>query len=349
MILGITGTLAAGKGTIVDYFKTKGFLHYSVSDFIKEIVLKRNLPMNRDSMVLIGNELREKNSPSFIVDELYSRAKNSGKNCIIESLRTPGEIYSLKEKDEFYLIAVDAPVKLRYERAIERQSEKDFVSLETFIENEKREFENTDPNKQNLKKCMELANFKIINDGNIEELESKLKDILDKINVEKNKVSKREDYISWDEYFMGVALLSAKRSKDPSTQVGACIVDEDKKIVGTGYNGTPTGIPDEEFPWAREGDYLQTKYPYVCHAELNAILTSTRRNLKACTLYVALCPGNEFAKAIIQSGIKKVIYLSDKYANLDIFIASRKLFELANVELKKLELNKKINIDFKND
>ncbi|MGI6432384.1 MAG: deoxycytidylate deaminase [Sphaerochaetaceae bacterium] len=148
---------------------------------------------------------------------------------------------------------------------------------------------------------------------------------------------KRSDYISWDEYFMGVALLSAKRSKDPSTQVGACIVNADKKIVGVGYNGFPSGLSDDELPWQREGAFLETKYPYVCHAELNAILNSTK-DLKGCSLYVALFPCNECAKAIIQVGITEIVYLSDKYADLDVYIASKRMLTQAQVTLRKLEV-----------
>jgi len=147
---------------------------------------------------------------------------------------------------------------------------------------------------------------------------------------------------------MGVALLSAERSKDPSTQVGACIVDEDKRIVGTGYNGAPRGFDDGDFSWDRKGDFLNTKYAYVCHAELNAILNSTKESLKGCTLYVALFPCNECAKAIIQSGIKKVVYLSDKYKDTDSHKASLKMFEMAGVELKQLETKTdaiKLNFD----
>lgn len=160
-------------------------------------------------------------------------------------------------------------------------------------------------------------------------------------------ISKREDHIGWDEYFMGVALLSAKRSKDPSTQVGACIVNNQKKIVGVGYNGFPTGCDDDVLPWDREGSFLETKYPYVCHAELNAILNSISRDLDACTIYVALFPCNECAKAIIQSGIREVVYLSDKYADSDIVKASKKLFEQTGVRCRQLRLkDRKITIDF---
>ncbi len=149
---------------------------------------------------------------------------------------------------------------------------------------------------------------------------------------------KRQNYISWDEYFMGVALLSGKRSKDPGTQVGACIVTEDKKIVGVGYNGLPIGCDDDDFSWEREGEFLETKYPYVCHAELNAILNSTK-NLKGCSIYVALFPCNECAKAIIQSGIKDIIYLSDKYNGSPTDVASKKMLDMAKVNYRKLESN----------
>jgi dCMP deaminase len=163
-------------------------------------------------------------------------------------------------------------------------------------------------------------------------------------------MNKREDYISWDEYFMGVAILSAQRSKDPSTQVGACIVNSDKKIVGVGYNGFPMGVDDDEFPWAREGSFLETKYPYVCHAELNAILNSISRDLKGCTIYVALFPCNECAKAIIQSGITEIVYLSDKYSSTDIVIASKKMLTSAGVRMRQLHPEKThLTISFKVD
>lgn len=149
-------------------------------------------------------------------------------------------------------------------------------------------------------------------------------------------MDKRKDYISWDEYFMGIAVLSSMRSKDPNTQVGACIVSPEKKIIGVGYNGFPIGCSDDELPWAREGEWIETKYPYVCHAELNAILNSPVSSLKGATLYVALFPCNECAKAIIQTGIRKVVYLSDKYKDTDATKASRKMMESAGIELEQL-------------
>ena len=165
---------------------------------------------------------------------------------------------------------------------------------------------------------------------------------------------KNTSYISWDEYFMGVALLASIRSKDPNTQVGACIVSGDTNIhikentiLSIGYNGLPYGCSDDEFPWDRQGELLETKYPYVVHAELNAILNAQGKSLKGTKIYVALFPCNECAKAIIQSGIKEVIYLSDKYSETDIVKASKKMFESAGVKLTKLNCNsKKIELSF---
>jgi dCMP deaminase len=150
-------------------------------------------------------------------------------------------------------------------------------------------------------------------------------------------MKKRTDYITWDEYFMGVALLSARRSKDPSTQVGACIVNDKNKIVGAGYNGLPTGCHDDEFPWDKKGEFLETKYPFVCHAELNAILNNIGMDLRGCKIYTALFPCNECTKAIIQSGISEVIYLSDKYEATDAAKASRLMLEKAGVRCRKVE------------
>lgn len=166
-----------------------------------------------------------------------------------------------------------------------------------------------------------------------------------------NKNKKREDYISWDEYFMAIARLSAMRSKDPSTQVGACIVSDDNRILSIGYNGAPNGYDDESFPWGKEGNNLDTKYPYVCHAELNAILNyrGSKKDLENAKIFVDLFPCNECAKAIIQSGIKEVIYLSDKHAGDDNTIASKRLLDECNVKYSRIKLNdeKEIKIELK--
>lgn len=151
------------------------------------------------------------------------------------------------------------------------------------------------------------------------------------------RIAKRENYLSWDEYFMGVAMLAGMRSKDPNSQVGSCIVSEDNNILSIGYNGFPRGCSDDEFPWSREGELLETKYAYVTHSELNAILNYRGGNLVGAKLYVSLFPCNECAKAIIQSGIRTVIYDSDKYRDQPGFIASRRMFDAAGVRYYQYE------------
>ena len=151
----------------------------------------------------------------------------------------------------------------------------------------------------------------------------------------------RTDYISWDEYFMGIALLSAMRSKDENTQVGACIVDSDNKILSLGYNGMPIGCRDEQMPWKRTGAPLDTKYMFVCHAEFNAILNSPITNLKGTKIYVTLFPCNECAKVIIQSGIKEIVYLSDKYDGTKENIAAKKMLDACNIKYTKYETSGK--------
>lgn len=159
--------------------------------------------------------------------------------------------------------------------------------------------------------------------------------------------NKRLDYLEWADYFMATAFLAAKRSKDPSTQVGACIVNKDKKIVGVGYNGFPNGCDDDHFPWFKSSDPLQTKYTYVCHAELNAVLNKNSSDVQGCTMYVGLFPCNECAKVIIQAGIKEVIFLSDKHSHKSGTIAAKKMFDAAGVVYKQfVPRRQKIVIDF---
>lgn len=184
LIIGITGTLGAGKGTIVDYLVLeKGFVHFSVRGFITEEINRQGLPVNRDSMVVVANKLRADHSPSYITDQLYEQALLTGKNCIIESIRTPGEVESMREKGNFLLFAVDADPKLRYERIVLRNSETDKITFATFVENEEREMQSNDPNKQNIGKCIELADFTFYNNSSVESLHIQLEETFNKLEI----------------------------------------------------------------------------------------------------------------------------------------------------------------------
>ncbi|MDD3002631.1 MAG: AAA family ATPase [Candidatus Shapirobacteria bacterium] len=184
VVIGITGTIGAGKGTVVEYLiNKKNFKHFSARGFLVEEIERRGLENNRDNMVAVANELREKNSPSFVADELLKRALESGENCVIESLRTIGEIESLRKKGNFNLLAIDADSKIRYERITIRSTSTDNISFEKFLSDEEREMNSDDPNKQNLRKCIEMADFRIENNGTVEELNSRLEEILKVIQV----------------------------------------------------------------------------------------------------------------------------------------------------------------------
>lgn len=186
IILGITGTLGAGKGTVAGYLKEKGFGYYSVREFLTEEIVKRGMPINRDSMVEVGNDLRAKNGPSYILDTLYARAESEGKDAVIESIRTVGEVQELRKKG-MLLLSVDADPQIRYSRVQFRKTETDNVSFETFMEHELRESEGDDPGKQNLRHTVKLADYHVTNDGSIDDLKMQVDVILDTIRKHNEK------------------------------------------------------------------------------------------------------------------------------------------------------------------
>ncbi len=192
IIIGITGTLGAGKGTIVEHLvKTEGFRHFSVRKFITQEVIRRGLTVSRDTLVAIGNDLRAKHGPSYIAEQLYKQAALIEENCVIESIRTLGEVNALRARDGFYLFAVDADPRLRYERSVLRGSATDKISFEQFLRDEQREMESDDPNKQNLKACIKAANFRFINNGMIDDLHWQIDSALSEIFVVGGRESRR--------------------------------------------------------------------------------------------------------------------------------------------------------------
>lgn len=184
IIIGITGTIGAGKGTVVELLmKNYGFRHYSVREFLKEEIKRRGLPVNRDTLVEVANDLRAKHSPAYIIEQLYNQAFPKGENCVIESIRTPGEVELLRKKPAFYLFAVTAEPEIRYKRIQGRMNETDQISYEEFLSNETREMNSNDPNKQNISWCISQADFLLENNGSILDLEEKVKQIISQIIV----------------------------------------------------------------------------------------------------------------------------------------------------------------------
>ena len=327
--IGITGTLGAGKGTIVDYLiKNKGFVHYSVRSFITEEINRRGLPVNRDSMTMVGNDLRAQHSPSWIVEQLYEQAQASGKNCIIESVRTAGEVEALRGKPNFYLFAVDADTKVRYERAVLRGSETDHVSFETFVANEAREMDNNDPNKQNLRYCIEQADYCFQNDGTIEELNQQVEKVLSEIMYRRP---------TWDKYFMELANTASKRATCDRGRSG-CVIVKDRQLLVTGYVGAPSGLPhcDEVGHLFRktieEDGRVTTHCVRTVHAEQNAICQAARRgiSLDGATLYCRMTPCRTCAMLIINCGIKRVVCERKYHAGKE----SEELFAQAGVQIE---------------
>lgn len=329
MIIGVTGTLASGKGWIADFFVDKGFKHYSVRKFLTDGLEKRGLNPTRDNLVMLGNELRVKFSPSYIAEALYEEAKKDGGDCIIESIRTPGEAEALKKKGNFYLIAVDANVKLRHERAVSRMSETDKIGFEDFVSQERREMHSEDPAKQNIGRCMEMADFIVINNGSLIELEKRVGEVFDEI---KNK----EKRPSWDEYFMEICNAVSKRATCDRGKSG-CVIARDKRIIVTGYVGAPVGMPhcDEvghQIKIVTHEDGTQTQHCLrTAHAEQNAICQAAKlgTSIDGATLYCKMTPCSACAKMIVNSGIKRVVCEKRYHAGME----SEELFKQADVKL----------------
>jgi dCMP deaminase len=318
MIIGITGTLGSGKGTIVEFLKEeKGFGHYSVRDFLSEEILRKGLDVNRDSMVSVANDLRAKGGVSYIVEELYKRALKKGGDVVIESLRCPGEIEALKRKGEFVLFAVDADVENRYARIVERESLTDSVSFDKFLNQEVVEMRNSDPNKQNLKRCIEMADYCFKNDWTIADLHGKIEKVIETKGFwgKREKRSVRNSVRpSWDEYFMEICRTVAKRATCDRGKSG-CVVVRNKQILVTGYVGSPKSLPhcDEVGhqleDTIHEDGVKRTHCIRTTHAEQNAICQAAKLGIpiEKATLYCKMEPCPVCAKMIINSGLKRVV------------------------------------------
>ena len=279
-------------------------------------------------MTIVGNDLRKQHSPSYITDELYKQAQETGKNCIIESVRTPLEVSELRKHSNFYLFAIDADAKVRYERIVVRGSSTDNVSFETFIANEQREMTSDDPNKQNLKACIEQADYLFSNDGNFDDLHQKIEEVLDKIMYKRP---------SWDEYFMELANTASKRATCDRGRSG-CVIVKNRHVLVTGYVGSPAGLPhcDEVGHLFSKTIHSDGSISNHCirtvHAEQNAICQAARRGiaLEGATLYCRMTPCRTCAMLIINCGIKRVV-CERKYHKGE---ESEEMFRQAGIELE---------------
>lgn len=328
IIIGITGTIGAGKGTIVELLRKKGFQHYSVRDFLVEEIKKRGLEINRDTMTSTANSLREEFGADYIIKTILNVAITNGQNCIIESIRNDKEIELLRNIHNFYLFSIDADIKTRYERISLRKSATDNVSFETFVENEKREMQSEGDNSQNIAVCMQKADYNFNNDKDINALQEQVEEVLRQIE----KLQRP----SWDEYFMEMANAAAKRATCDRGRSG-CVIVKDRQILVTGYVGAPQGLAHCDDvghlfkQMINEDGSVSNHCVRTVHAEQNAICQAARRGiaLDGATLYCRMTPCRTCAMMIINCGIKRVVCQMKYHAGSD----SEKMFKEAGVEL----------------
>ena len=328
LVIGITGTLGAGKGTVVEFFKEKGFVHYSARDYLRLMVEALGLKVDRDSLTMVANSTREKEGGDFIAKGLLDIALKDGRNCIIESIRNIKEVEYLRNHADFVLLCVDADIKIRFNRIQKRGSETDNVNFKTFAENEQRESESEDPNKQNLTAVMKMADYRIDNGGDLEHLKSQVKAIMDNLNINVRP--------TWDEYFLEIVKTVAKRATCDRGRSG-CVIVKDKQILVTGYVGSPTGLPhcDEVGHLFKksidENGEISTHCVRTVHAEQNAICQAAKRGiaLEGATLYCTMTPCRVCAMMIINCGISRVVCLNKYHSGKE----SEEMFKTAGITL----------------
>lgn len=326
IVIGVTGTLGAGKGTVAQYLVSKGFKHFSVRDYLTKILLEEKKPVNRETMLALANGLREKYGFSYITDKVFEEAEKSKHNAIIESFRHPDEIKSLQNKSNFYLFSVDAPIKTRYLRIKKRASATDKINFEEFKKQEERETKNKSNFASNLFESMKLANFKFENNGTE-------KALYKKIDMALKKINRRP---TWDEYFMEVANSISKRATCDRGRSG-CVIAKDKQILCSGYVGSPIG-----FPHCDEAGHLLKKLTHedgtitehcmrTVHAEQNALCQAARKGvaLDGATVYCRMTPCRTCAMLLINCGIKRIVCEKKYHAGAE----SEAMFKKAKIKL----------------
>jgi dCMP deaminase len=330
MIIGLTGKNGSGKGVVAEYLQKAGYIYYSLSDMIREEIKKTDQEVNRQNLIAMGRKLREEGGPSVLADKVFDLL-DIDKNYIVDSVRNPFEVRALKRRKDFYLFCVEADQKVRFERTKERARENDPVDFDVFVTLEEKELNSTDPAAQQLVATAALADYVIDNSTTVEDVHQKTKDLL----LELVKKNTRPD---WDTYFMNIAQNVSLRSNCLKRKVAAIIV-KDKRIISTGYNGTPRGVKncsDGGCPrcasFAPSGTGL---HDCLCsHAEENAIVQAAYHgvSIKDSTLYCTFSPCLTCTKMILNSGINEVVY----NANYPLGDVALRLIEEAGLQLRKM-------------
>jgi len=331
MIIGLTGENCAGKSTVADYLMKKGFYYLSLSDAIREELKAEGKSVTRENLIQKGNELRERFGPGILGTKTAKKIEED-KNYVVDSIRNPAEVSELKKNKRFFLFYVTAPEEMRFERTKDRNREEDPRTFEAFRRIEKLEMENAEKTKQNLKETFALSDKKIVNDGDLKELYDDIDSALGEV-AEEFKPNRP----SWDEYFMGIAKVVASRSNCIKRKVAAVIV-KDKRIVSTGYNGTPRGVKNcNEGGCPRCNSFTESgknlEECFCSHGEENAIVQASYHgiSIKDTTIYTTFSPCLICTKMIINSGIREVVYNADYPLNE----SSIKLLKEAGVKTRK--------------
>ncbi len=330
MIIGLTGKNAAGKGEVAKVIQEGGFEYYSLSDVLREELDSQKLPPTRENMIRIGNELRQKYGPSVLANRILAKLEVD-KNYIIDSFRNPREVEAFRIKDNFHFLHVTAVPEIRFERIKARKRVGDPNTLEEFKALEEREANSPDPYAQQLDSTAQMADVEVENNGTLDDLREKMKELIRQLSATTTRPG-------WDEYFMNIAKVVALRSNCLKRKVAAVIV-RDKRIISTGYNGTPRGVKNCNEggcprcnSFAKSGSGLEDCY--CSHAEENSITQSAYHgvNIKGATLYTTFSPCLMCTKMIINSGIAEVIFNTD----YPMGETSLKLLHQARVKVRQL-------------
>jgi dCMP deaminase len=306
MIIGLTGKNASGKGEVAEYLKSRGFTFYSLSDVLRDELRKKKKVASRDNLIWLGNKLRDEQGPSVLADKILEQVQDD-RHYVIDSFRNPEEVKAFKRTKDFLLLSVEASEKKRFERLQRRNREHDSKSFEEFVAHEKKELNSSDPTKQNLRACAAMSDFKIPNNGSIDELHTRLNRFFSKILMHAPRPS-------WDEYFMKIAGVVASRSNCMKRKVAALIV-ADGRIISTGYNGTPRGVKNcNEGGCPRCNSFSPSgkglSECFCSHAEENAIVQASYHgiSIKGAIIYTTFSPCLMCTKMIINSGLTEVVY-----------------------------------------